>query len=195
MGSQQFEKCYRNDLITSIVVVRRPFGPLQVVPWDLSHSIKREKTGQNLLSPEEILLLEKFASRLLYVLKNLSFSGLHNTSQITFWTHIKMFYDYCHVRYYEKKGQITFFQWNFCLFSQNFSISTTSQVLKNAPLGSTVNVKKASGPLQFVPWALPHSIRRGKSGQKICQRENLFFQLFVSIDILGPKELILLLPQ
>ena len=58
LGFQQFDTCYRNDLVTSIVIVRRPFGALQVVPWGFSHSIKWEKTDKNLLSPEEILFLK-----------------------------------------------------------------------------------------------------------------------------------------
>ena len=43
-------RCYKNDLITSTVTSRTPFGPLQVVTWGQSHSIIRENVGQNLLS-------------------------------------------------------------------------------------------------------------------------------------------------
>ena len=45
---QQPLRCYRNDLLTSTVIVRILFGPLWIVTWGLSHSIKREKLGQNL---------------------------------------------------------------------------------------------------------------------------------------------------
>ena len=45
---QQHLRCSRNDLITSTVIVRILFCPLQTVPWGVSHSILREKIGQNL---------------------------------------------------------------------------------------------------------------------------------------------------
>ena len=43
---QQPLRCFRNDLLTSTVIVRIPCGPLKVVPWRLSRSIIRENSGQ-----------------------------------------------------------------------------------------------------------------------------------------------------
>ena len=45
---QQPLRCYRNDLVTSTVIVKIPCGFLWIVPWGLSDSIKREKIGQKL---------------------------------------------------------------------------------------------------------------------------------------------------
>ena len=44
----------RNDLIICTIIVKKPCGPLWIVPWGLLHSIIREKPGQNLLSPERL---------------------------------------------------------------------------------------------------------------------------------------------
>ena len=48
--SQEPLRCYRNDLMKSTVIIRTPFGTLYPVSWGFSHSIKREKIGQILLS-------------------------------------------------------------------------------------------------------------------------------------------------
>ena len=51
--------CWRNDLITSIVVVKKPFEHLQTVPRGLSQLMFLRKVGQNLLSPWEQIIFEK----------------------------------------------------------------------------------------------------------------------------------------
>ena len=55
---QQFRKCYRYDLITSTVIVKIPFGPLQIVPWGLSHSKIRENKAKIFCHREASLLLK-----------------------------------------------------------------------------------------------------------------------------------------
>ena len=100
--SQQFHKCYRDDLITSTVIVRKPFGPLQFVPWGLSHSIKGEKQAKIFCHRKKSFFWKVWFSTFLGP-KNWPFSGLHKTSQIIFWTLFKMFHDICHARYHEKK--------------------------------------------------------------------------------------------
>ena len=45
---QQPFRCYRNDLVTSTVIVRSSCGLLWIIPWGLSHSIMQEKIGQKL---------------------------------------------------------------------------------------------------------------------------------------------------
>ena len=40
---QQPLMCYRNDLVTSTVIVRIACWPLYFIPWDLLHSILRER--------------------------------------------------------------------------------------------------------------------------------------------------------
>ena len=44
---QQPLRCYRNELITSTVIVKTPFGLLKNVLWGLPHQTNREKMGQN----------------------------------------------------------------------------------------------------------------------------------------------------
>ena len=51
--------CWRNDLITSIVIVKKPFDHLQTVPGGLSHLILLRNVSQKLLSPWEKLIYEK----------------------------------------------------------------------------------------------------------------------------------------
>ena len=51
---------WRIDLITSTVFVGNPMGPLQIVPWGLSHSILREKkTPKYLYSLERLPFFQK----------------------------------------------------------------------------------------------------------------------------------------
>ena len=45
---QQPLRCYKNDLVTSTVIVRSSCGLLWIIPWGLSHSIMQEKIGQKL---------------------------------------------------------------------------------------------------------------------------------------------------
>ena len=57
---QQLLSCYRSDVITSTVNVGKPFEPLQIVPWGFSHSIIRERKGQNNFLLERLLFFQKF---------------------------------------------------------------------------------------------------------------------------------------
>ena len=50
---------WRNGLLTSTLIVRLPFGPLQVVVWRLSCSIIREEIGHNLFFTGEISFFSK----------------------------------------------------------------------------------------------------------------------------------------
>ena len=53
-------RCYRSDVITSTVIVGIPFGPLQNVPWGLSHSIIREKMAKSFFDWKVCLFFQKF---------------------------------------------------------------------------------------------------------------------------------------
>ena len=99
---QQYSNCYRNDLIISTITVKIPFGPSQNIPWGLSHSKIREKKAKSFVSGKIAFFWKVWFSTFLGP-KNWSLSGLHNTSQITFWNLIKLLHDICHARYYEKK--------------------------------------------------------------------------------------------
>ena len=112
---QPFLRCYRNDHKTSTVIVRKHFGPLQIVPWGFSQSIIRKKTGDNVF----------FACK-------------------------KAF----------------------------FKILCFQQVLrswKNAPIGSTVSVRMACGPLYYLSWALGQSIIRRKVGPILLSSWKSYF--------------------
>ena len=56
--------------------------------------------------------------------------------------------------------------------------------------------KKICGPLKTVPWCFSHSITRRKRGEKLLSPwEKPFFQTFVYVDLLGPKERFFLFGQ
>ena len=56
---QQLLRCYRINTVTSTVNVKIPCEPSYIVPWGLSHSIMREKTGQKLFSLESLPFFKK----------------------------------------------------------------------------------------------------------------------------------------
>ena len=70
-----------------------------------------------------------------------------------------------------------FYHWKVCHFFQKFVFSTTSQVLKNALICSTVMTRKPFGPLQIFPGGLSHSIEREKIGHKVFFTGNFDFFL------------------
>ena len=56
---------------------------------------------------------------------------------------------------------------------------------RNDHIGSKITVKKPSGPSTIVPQVVSYSIIRGKVGQKLSSPwKQLFFEMFVSIDLL-----------
>ena len=98
---QQPLRCNRNDLLTSTVLSRISFVPLQIVPRCLSHSIVREKWAKLFCHREDGLFL-----------KNLVFNFLGPEEMIIYLKQYlsnyildpyKLLPDTCHVRYYEKK--------------------------------------------------------------------------------------------
>ena len=121
---QQPLRCYRSDLITSTVFVGLPFGPLQFVPWGLSHSIIRERKGQNNFLLERLLfskicvfqqLLRCYRSDLITstVIVGIPFGHLQN-----------VLWGLSHSIIREKMPK-SFFHWKVCLFFKNL-FSTTS---------------------------------------------------------------------
>ena len=67
---QQLLRCYRSDVITSTVIFGIPFGPLQNVPWGLSHSIIREKRPKSFFHWKVCFFFQKFVfNNLLDLLK------------------------------------------------------------------------------------------------------------------------------
>ena len=72
-------------------------------------------------------------------------------------------------------------------FFQNFLFSTASRISKNCSYNFQSNCGKFCGPFYTVPWCLWHSMIRGTMGQKhLSPWKRLNFEMFVSIDLLGP---------
>ena len=118
-------RCYRSDVITSTVIVGISFGPLQNVPWGLSHSIIREKNGKIFFWLESLPFFSKICfQQPLRFLKIWPYYFPSET-QITSWTLTR-----CSLRFvildnsiiWEKRPK-SFFHWKDCLFFQNFVFS------------------------------------------------------------------------
>ena len=60
---QKPQRSLKSSLISSRVTTRKSFGPLQIVPWGLSHSIIREKIGHKVF----------FTGNIAFFFKNLCF--------------------------------------------------------------------------------------------------------------------------
>ena len=89
----------------------------------------------------------------------------------------------------EKLGQNVFFRWKICLIFKTFCFQQPLMVLNNAPLGFRVTAKKTCRSLYIVSRCLWHSMARENLGQKhLSSWKQLHFEMFVSIDLLGPKE-------
>ena len=106
----------KNALISSIVIVRNTFEPLQIIPWCLSHSIMREKKV-NSLCHEKIAFFLKYLVLDLLGPKEMIKSLAHYLSE----KHVcpyDLFHDICLIRYYERKYATIFFPENFTFFSK-----------------------------------------------------------------------------
>ena len=67
---------------------------------------------------------------------------------------------------------------------------------KNFPVISTVIVKLGGGLFRNVAGCLWHPMIPETMGQKhLSSWKQLLFEMFVSIDLLGPKEMVLLIAQ
>ena len=62
---------YRNDLVTSTVIVKSPCGPLWIIPWGVSHSIIGEQLGHKLF----------FTGKFAFFFKKLCFQQLLQCSR------------------------------------------------------------------------------------------------------------------
>ena len=105
----------------------------------------------------------------------------HKNRHITLWTLINCSLRFVILDTTRKNRPQCFFHWKVCLSFQKVVFSTTPKVLKNALIGSTVNVRIPFGPLQIVLWCLSHSIIRENIGHNFFSLERLpfFFQKVV----------------
>ena len=176
--SQQLLRCYRSDVITSTVIVGISFGPLQNVPWGLSHSIIPKKNAKIFFSLESLPFFSKncFPQPLRFF-KIWSYY-FRSETQITSWTLTK-----CCLRFVildnsiigEKEAKIFFsleklpFFSKFCVFKQPLRCHRIDLI------SSTVIVGLSFGPLPIVFWGLSHSIILEKNRPNFCHRAESFF--------------------
>ena len=96
----------------------------------------------------------------------------------------------------EKTGQKLFFTGKIAFVFKTLCFQQPFMSKKHALISSRVNVKKICGPVKTVTWCFSHSIIRGRIGQRhLSPWKKLFFEKFVSIDLLGAKEMFLSFEQ
>ena len=93
----------------------------------------------------------------------------------TLWTVITCSLTFFMLEITRKIGPKNFLHWKGCPFFKTLCFQQFLTSQKNAVFYSSVNVTKACGPFQSVPWLLSHSVLRVKVGQIFCHRENGFF--------------------
>ena len=119
---QQPLRCYRNNLVTSKKFVRDFCGPLQIVAWGSSHSIMRERIGQNLF----------FAGRLPYFSENCVYNNLlgpkkrsynfHSNCQNTLWTLADRSLRFITLDNARKNRSKSFLRWKIALIFENLCL-------------------------------------------------------------------------
>ena len=162
---QQSHRCYRIDLITSTVLDKIHFRPLQSVLWRLSHSIILGKMGQKLLSLWKKPFFEMFVYIDLLVLKNWTYL-FHSNCQKTFWTLRSRSLNVFVLNYSRKIGEIFFSTGKNAFFSKN-CVFNTFLVLRKWWYNFHFLCQIPVGSLQAVPWRFLHSIVREKRGQNL----------------------------
>ena len=122
--------------------------------------------------------------------QRIHFYHLHNFCQNTLWSLINCCLTYFMCNNTRKSRPKFFYHWKECIF---WKLSVFNRLLdpKKALINSKIDVKEACGPSKIDPWCLSHSMIRGKTRKKhLSPWKQLYFEMFVSIDILGPKEMI-----
>ena len=109
----------RSDLIICTIFVKIPCGPLQVIHWHLSSSIKGEKLGLNLC----------FIGKIAFCSKNCVFNNLlclkswsyyfHNNCQSISWTLMICFLTFLMFDKKKKNRPKSFLHWKVCRFFNN----------------------------------------------------------------------------
>ena len=125
---QQLLRCYRSDVITSTLIVGKPFGPLQFVPWGLWHSILREKKSKVFFSLERLSFFSKISFQQPIGFFKFCSYYFRSESKITSWTLTK-----CSLRFVlldnsfiREKSQNLFFTRKIALFFKNLCFQKTS---------------------------------------------------------------------
>ena len=109
--------CWRNDLITSIVIVKKPFEHLKTVPGGLSQLIFLRKVSQNLLLQREQLIFEKNLAIDLLGPRDKLLSIAKKGKQ-TLWSLKKSSLTFVIFDKMRKNRPKSFFHWKVCIFSK-----------------------------------------------------------------------------
>ena len=179
--SQQHPTCYKNGIITSIVIVKLPVSPVKTVPWGSAHTIMRTKRPNFFCHREDSLFLKSLFLTISYVLKEKTYT-FQNKWRKTFWTPQKCSLTFIMCDTKRKIGQI------FCS-------------LERLPLSKTLCFQKLPGPKELIlllppkmsknivdsykmfPEVYHARFHQEKWSKNFCHRENLYFFkcLFLSI--------------
>ena len=182
---QQPLRFYRNDLVTSTVIVKSPCGPLWIIPWGVSHSIIGEQLGHKLF----------FTGKFAFFFQKIVFSttspvlqkwscNFHSSCQNTLWILINCFLRLVTLDSARKKQANIFSSLESMHFSfENLCFQQPLRFYRNDLVTSTVSVRSPCGPLWIIPWGLSHSIMRENRPKsflrwKVCVFffQNLCFQ-------------------
>ena len=122
---------------------------------------------------------------------------LHNKCQNRLWTFKKCSLTFVMFEKASENRPKSFHQWKDCLLFKKFCFQQPPRSYKNALISSTVLARKACGSLWIVAaWCSWHWMSRRKMGQNLSSSwKQLFHEMFLSIDLLGPKEMILSVAQ
>ena len=164
----------------------------------MSHSISRGKRSQKFLSPWKQLFFEMFVSidlcapeKNVFITCTTFVKKPCGPSKIVSW-HLS-----CSILR-EKIGQNLFFARNFAFFSQNFVFLTTSLVPKNWSYYFHNKCQNTSWTLRicFLTFVMFDNMGTNRPKSFLHLKICLYLPIFwVFNNLLGPKKLILLLPQ
>ena len=179
---QQFPRCYRNDLITSTVIVKTPFGSSKNVHWGWKHSISREKIGEIFFVAWTIAFFRKLVfSTTSHVLKNFS-HRFHSKCQNNFWTFQKCSLRLLILDNFRKSLQLIFFTEDNANFFKKLCFQQFHKCYRNDLITSAVIVRIPFGPLQVFTWGLWHAIKQETISQNLLSPEDILFLKSLVLD-------------
>ena len=139
---QQPPKPWRNDLITSLVIVRLPSSLIETIPWGLSHSIIGGRIGQKLLFSGNLPFFRKLcfqqpprSYRIDFITTTVLVKKPWGPLQTILW-------GLWHSIIREKGGRKLFLTGNVALFFQKICFQQPLKPWRNDRKTSTVKVKK-----------------------------------------------------
>ena len=177
-------------LICSRVYAKIACGPLSIDPWCLSHSMILGKTIFHHLDNSffwNVCFYWPLRSQ------NFFLSVVHFLSEYFFGTLMSCCLTYVMCNITRESRPNLFHHWNDCLFFKTFHFQQPIRTWKS-PYKFPSNCQKSLWtPIKwFLMFVTLDDTRKNDVWSSWKQ---LFFEMFVSIDLLGPKEMILLFAQ